>query len=329
VFERFAKQARHVIVFAQQEARELGHDYIGTEHELLGLMRERDGLAARVLGELGLTEGRAREAVVRIVGRGEASPRGQIEFTARAMAALAAAEAERLALGHEEIKTAHLLLGVLRGDGGIALRILSDAGLARETVRAEVIRMLEANPVRPSSSRAVPVESEQPRADWEARPKVEAISSEQAGSFALLRRPQQASDRLPEDRRTAVESGRIGRLGLSPALTRRVTTPAGDVWVIPGNGCIGLAVPGGMTCNPTEHAAARGIVTWGSTRTADQTMVHGLLPDEVDEITLITADGTSTTVPVNENVYGAILDGPFRAARFCGPTGTVELGPWS
>jgi hypothetical protein len=187
--------------------------------------------------------------------------------------------------------------------------------------------MLEANPVRHSASHPAPFENEQPRPDWEARPKVEAISAEQAAGFALLRRPRRDGDRLPEDRWETAQ-GRIGRMGLNSTLARRVTMPAGDVWVIPGNGCIGLAVLGGMTCNPTEHAAKRGIVTWTSRSGTDQGIVHGLLPDEVDEITLITADGTSTTVSVNENVYGAILDGPFRAARFCGPTGTVELGPW-
>ena len=113
--------------------------------------------------------------------------------------------------------------------------------------------MLAASPVRHSASRSVPVENQQPQRDWEARPQIEAISPEQATSFAVFRRAQREGDRVPEDGLQVVEGGRMGTRGLNVALARRVSTPAGDVWVTPGNGHIALIVPGGATGNPTWH----------------------------------------------------------------------------
>jgi hypothetical protein len=327
MFERFTQQARQVIVFAQEEARGLRHSYIGTEHELLGLVREREGIAAQVLDGLGISESRVREDITRIVGAGERLPDGQIPFTSRAMAALKSADAERLTLGHDEIETEHILLGLLRGDGGIALRVLADSGLARGRVRAEVLRMLNAHPSR---HRALPIITPMTVARPGAvGPKLVEVSAQQAESFAVLRRPQRQSDRLPESRWEAFEVGMRARRGLNPALARRVITPAGDVWVVPGNGHISLAVDGGTTCNRTEHAARRGMVTWTSRRSTGQGIVHGLVPDGVEEVTLNTATDTSTTIRIDENVYGAVLDGHFRSLRFSGLAGTVELGPFS
>jgi hypothetical protein len=162
--------------------------------------------------------------------------------------------------------------------------------------------------------------------DREARPKVAVVSAEQAESFAILRRPQVDSDRLPESRWKVFDGGLIGRCGLNPALARRGVTQVGDVWVVPGSGYIGLDV-GGMGCDRTEVAASRGMVTWTSLRSGFQDLVHGLVPDGVEEVTLLAANTASTTVFVNENVYGAVLDGHFRSGSFSGLTGTVEFGP--
>lgn len=164
--------------------------------------------------------------------------------------------------------------------------------------------------------------------DREARPKVAVVSAEQAESFAILRRRQVPSDRLSESRWKAFDGGMIGRFGVNPALARRAVTQAGDVWVVPGNGYIGLYL-GGMGCDRTEVAARRGMVTWTSLRSGVQDLVHGLVPDGVEEVTLLAASNASTTVVVNDNVYGKVLDGHLRSGRFFGPTGTVELGPWS
>ncbi len=139
MFERFTQQARQVVVWAQQEARGLRHNYIGTEHILLGLLREEQGLAARVLESLGLTVERVRAQVVRIVGSGEEPSLGQIPFTPHAKKVLEMALHEALSLGHDYIATEHVLLGLLRDDEGVAVRILLDCDVDLPDLRDEVI----------------------------------------------------------------------------------------------------------------------------------------------------------------------------------------------
>src|SRR5712692_7385061 len=114
MFERFTERARQVVVLAQEEARTLKHNYIGTEHILLGLLREEEGLAARVLESLDITVERVRAQVVRIVGSGEEVTSGQIPFTPRAKKVLELALREALSLGHNSAGTEHILLGLVR-----------------------------------------------------------------------------------------------------------------------------------------------------------------------------------------------------------------------
>src|SRR5438874_3718117 len=142
MFERFTERARQVVVLAQEEARTLKHNYIGTEHILLGLLREEEGLAARVLESLDITVERVRAQVVRIVGSGEEVTAGQIPFTPRAKKVLELALREALSLGHNYIGTEHILLGLVRENEGVAARILLDFDAASEKIRNEVIRML-------------------------------------------------------------------------------------------------------------------------------------------------------------------------------------------
>jgi ATP-dependent Clp protease ATP-binding subunit ClpC len=142
VFERFTERARQVVVLAQEEARTLKHNYIGTEHILLGLLREEEGLAARVLESLDITVERVRAQVVRIVGSGEEVTSGQIPFTPRAKKVLELALREALSLGHNYIGTEHILLGLVRENEGVAARILLDFDADSEKIRNEVIRML-------------------------------------------------------------------------------------------------------------------------------------------------------------------------------------------
>jgi ATP-dependent Clp protease ATP-binding subunit ClpC len=142
VFERFTERARQVVVLAQDESRALGHDYIGTEHILLGLLREEEGLAARVLESLDITVEEVREQVVRIVGQGESVPTAQIPFTVRAKEALEHALREALSLGHSYVGTEHVLLGLVSQNDGVAVEVLLDAGADAEKIRSEVIRML-------------------------------------------------------------------------------------------------------------------------------------------------------------------------------------------
>src|SRR6516225_2439833 len=142
MFERFTERARQVVVLAQEEARTLKHNYIGTEHILLGLLREEEGLAARVLESLDITVERVRAQVVRLVGSGEEVTSGQIPFTPRAKKVLELALREALSLGHNYIGTEHILLGLVRENEGVAARILLDFDADSEKIRNEVIRML-------------------------------------------------------------------------------------------------------------------------------------------------------------------------------------------
>jgi len=155
VFERFTDRARRVVVLAQEEARTLRHSYIGTEHILLGLLREQEGLAARVLESLDVTVERVRGQVVRIVGSGEEVTSGQIPFTPRAKRVLELALREAVSLGHNHIGTEHILLGLTCDDEGVATRILLDFDADSEKIRNQVIRMLSGPTGRRSGPGAV------------------------------------------------------------------------------------------------------------------------------------------------------------------------------
>ena len=162
MFERFTERARQVVVLAQEEARALKHNYIGTEHLLLGLLREEEGVAARVLEGLDVSVEEVRAAVVRIVGSGEEEPQGQIPFTPRAKKVLELALREALSLGHNYIGTEHILLGLVREDEGVAARILLDLDAEAEKIRNEVMRMLS-GPGRRGQQQAAPSSPESKR----------------------------------------------------------------------------------------------------------------------------------------------------------------------
>jgi ATP-dependent Clp protease ATP-binding subunit ClpC len=142
MFERFTERARQVVVYAQDEARALKHNYIGTEHLLLGLLREEEGLAARVLQSLEITVEGVRAQVARIVGSGDEVRSGQIPFTPRSKKVLELALREAVALGHNYIGTEHILLGLVREGQGVAARILLDFDADADRVRAEIRRQL-------------------------------------------------------------------------------------------------------------------------------------------------------------------------------------------
>jgi ATP-dependent Clp protease ATP-binding subunit ClpA len=191
MFERFTERARQVVVLAQDEARALKHNYIGTEHILLGLLREEEGLAARVLESLDITVEEVRAQVARIVGQGDEVTTGQIPFTPRAKKVLELALREALSLGHNYIGTEHILLGLVRENEGVAARILLDFDADAEKIRNEIIRML-------SGPR---------RADWP--PSVE--------EFAALTTPPLAAElveeleRIAREKQSLIESGDFER----------------------------------------------------------------------------------------------------------------------
>ena len=142
MFERFTERARKVVVLAQEEAWVLRHNYIGTEHLLLGLLREEEGVAARVLTALGVTLDEARERVESIVGYGTEGPGMQAPFTPRSKKVLEIALREATRLGHDHIGTEHILLGVVMQGEGIGARVLSDLGVSPDDVRRGVVRTL-------------------------------------------------------------------------------------------------------------------------------------------------------------------------------------------
>ncbi len=142
MFERFTDRARRVVVLAQEEARLLNHNYIGTEHILLGLIHEGEGVAARALESLGISLERVREQVEEIIGKGGTLPSGHIPFTPRAKKVLELSLREALQLGHNYIGTEHILLGLIREGEGVAAQVLSKLGADLAKVRQHVIQLL-------------------------------------------------------------------------------------------------------------------------------------------------------------------------------------------
>ena len=142
MFERFTDRARRVVVLAQEEARLLNHNYIGTEHILLGLLNEGEGIAAQALESLDIDLASVRDEVVKIIGQGQQSPSGHIPFTPRAKKVLELSLREALQLGHNYIGTEHILLGLIREGEGVAAQVLQQLGAELQKVRQTVIQLL-------------------------------------------------------------------------------------------------------------------------------------------------------------------------------------------
>jgi ATP-dependent Clp protease ATP-binding subunit ClpC len=143
MFERFTDRARRVVVLAQEEARMLNHNYIGTEHILLGLIHEGEGVAAKALESLGISLEAVRSQVEEIIGQGQAAPTGHIPFTPRAKKVLELSLREALQLGHNYIGTEHILLGLIREGEGVAAQVLQKLGADLNRVRQQVIQLLQ------------------------------------------------------------------------------------------------------------------------------------------------------------------------------------------
>ncbi|CAB4556696.1 MAG: AAA domain-containing protein [Actinobacteria bacterium] len=142
MFEKFTDKARRVVVLAQEEAKLLNHNYIGTEHLLLGLIHEGEGVAAKALESLGINLDSVREQVQEIIGQGQQAPTGHIPFTPRAKKVLELSLREALQLGHSYIGTEHLLLGLIREGEGVAAQVLTKLGADTNRVRQQVIQLL-------------------------------------------------------------------------------------------------------------------------------------------------------------------------------------------
>src|SRR6188472_476201 len=142
MFERFTDRARRVVVLAQEEDRMLNHNYIGTEHILLGLIHEGEGVAAKALESLGISLDAVRQQVEEIIGQGQQAPSGHIPFTPRAKKVLELSLREALQLGHNYIGTEHILLGLIREGEGVAAQVLVKLGADLNRVRQQVIQLL-------------------------------------------------------------------------------------------------------------------------------------------------------------------------------------------
>jgi ATP-dependent Clp protease ATP-binding subunit ClpC len=152
VFEKFTDRARRVVVLAQEEARLLNHNAIGTEHLLLGIVHEGQGVAAQTLQALDIRLAAVRNAIEREVPRGVLPSVGTLSFSPRAKTSLENALRESLQLGHNYIGTEHMLLGLIRTDDSRAARVLSDLGATFDRVRAQVLALLADRPVPPEES---------------------------------------------------------------------------------------------------------------------------------------------------------------------------------
>jgi hypothetical protein len=146
MFQRFTDRARRVVVLAQEEARRLEHNYIGTEHILLGLIREGEGVAANALESLGISLDPVRQQVEEIIGRGQEAPQGHVPFTPRAKKVLELSLRESKHLGHDYIGTEHILLGLIREGDGVAAQVLVRLGADLNRVRQQVIQLLHGHP---------------------------------------------------------------------------------------------------------------------------------------------------------------------------------------
>jgi len=155
MFERFTDRARRVVVLAQEEARMLNHNYIGTEHILLGLIHEGEGVAAKALESLGISLDAVRQQVEEIIGQGQQTPSGHIPFTPRAKKVLELTRREAEQLGHNYIGTEHILLGLIREGNGVAAQVLVMLGADLNRVRLTVIQLLHGHPAKePVSTRS-------------------------------------------------------------------------------------------------------------------------------------------------------------------------------
>jgi ATP-dependent Clp protease ATP-binding subunit ClpC len=202
VFERFSERARQVVVFSQDEARRLGHNYIGSEHLLLGLLREDEGLAAGALQSAGVTLGRARACAERVVGRGVEVPRGQIPFTPRGKKVLERSMRRAKRLGHNDIGTEHILLGLMSVGDGVALRVLRTLGIEPESLEDAVISAL--------SAKSQPASGDRVARRFE--PQSPPLAADVAAELARLSREKEEALQRQDFERAAQLRDREGKL---------------------------------------------------------------------------------------------------------------------
>jgi ATP-dependent Clp protease ATP-binding subunit ClpC len=202
MFEKFSDRARRVVVLSQEEARLLNHNYIGTEHILLGLVHEDEGVGSQALRSLGIRLDAVRRQVEEIIGQGDSSPSGQIPFTPRAKKVLELALREALHLGHNYIGTEHILLGLVREGEGVACQALVKLGANLPTVRARVLQLVADGTVEGAAGRVPNLSPELVAVLDEARRVAEASGEAQVMPIhlflAAVEHPDGAANRMLE-----------------------------------------------------------------------------------------------------------------------------------
>jgi ATP-dependent Clp protease ATP-binding subunit ClpA len=215
MFERFTDRARRVVVLAQEESRLLNHHYIGTEHLLLGLLAEGEGLACQALTSMGISLPEVRRQVQEIIGRGSNPPTGHIPFTPRAKKVLELSLREALQLDHNYIGTEHILLGLIREGEGVAAQVLQKLGADLSLVRLQVVGVAEGEtvpeevppqlrPASPSVAQAIAVAAQEAERDDDTE-----VASEHL-LLALLRDKESLAGRMLGE--FGVSEGRVRRL---------------------------------------------------------------------------------------------------------------------
>jgi len=176
--ERFTQRARRVLSLAQEEAERMKHAYIGTEHLLLGLMREEGGVAGRVLRDLGVEQRRVQEMVERLTGAGRASGQTKIDLAPGTKRVLELAVDEARRMGHHYIGTEHLLLGLVRQNEGVAMDVLKKLGISAEQIRRQTRRVLQENPVQSQSKQPVTSQGTPAKKDKIKTPLVDQLATD-------------------------------------------------------------------------------------------------------------------------------------------------------
>ena len=231
-FDKFTERARRVLTLAQEEAQRFNHNYIGTEHLLLGLVREGDGVAAKVLGNLGVELNKVRSAVEFIIGRGDRSTSGEIGLTPRAKKVIELAVDEARRLNHSYIGTEHLLLGLVREGEGIAAGVLESLGVNLERVRAETTRILAQT--QPQGQQAATAGGRQARTPTLDQLGVDLTAAARAGQLDPvvgreneIERVVQILSRRTKNNPVLIGEPGVGKTSIAEGLAHRII--AGDV----------------------------------------------------------------------------------------------------
>jgi len=227
-FDKFTDRARRVLTLAQEEAQRFNHNYIGTEHLLLGLVREGDGVAAKVLGNMGVQLPRVRSAVEFIIGRGETMIMGEIGLTPRAKKVIELAVDEARRLNHHYIGTEHLLLGLVREGEGIAAGVLESLGVNLEKVRAQVMQVVSQSATAQQQSKS---QTKTPYMDALGFDLTEAARSQKLGPLVgrqiEIDRVMQILSRRTKNNPALIGEPGVGKTAIVEGLAQRIV--AGDV----------------------------------------------------------------------------------------------------